>query len=168
MPEDRSEMEEQMMPAGPTNGGARPTSDRRGPKTVGGKARVRVNAVTHGLTAAMPVIPGVERPEDWEAQMRGVVASLQPVGRLEQLLAERVALQLWRLNRVVAYEQARLGREPGGWLLPEGDLQAVVRYEAHLGRQLYQALNAIHVLQARRCGDPVALAQVEVHGLPDA
>jgi hypothetical protein len=127
-----------------------------------------VNAVTHGLRATLPVIPGVERVEDWEAHERGVVESLQPVGRLETLLAQRVASVLWRLNRVEVYEERQLAKESDTWLLPDHDLNAIVRYEAHLDRQLYRALNAVHILQAQRRGDPVALTQVEVHGLPDA
>jgi hypothetical protein len=48
--------------------------------------------------------PGIERKEDWEEHRDGVLESLSPVGHLEFVLAERVALLSWRLNRVTRFE----------------------------------------------------------------
>jgi hypothetical protein len=76
-----------------------------GPKTSKGKARVARNAVRHGLRSDLPVLPG-ERLEDWETHRAGVFGSLAPAGALEEALAERVALCLWRQRRVIAYETA--------------------------------------------------------------
>ena len=75
-----------------------------GPKTVAGKDRVARNAVTHGILAQSPVLEGVESREAWEAHLAGIEDSLTPIGTLEVLLVERVALQLWRLGRVARYE----------------------------------------------------------------
>jgi hypothetical protein len=75
-----------------------------GPKTESGKALARLNATQHGVLAKVPVVPGLERAEEWEAHRTATLASLSPEGHLENLLAERVALQLWRLHRVVRYE----------------------------------------------------------------
>jgi len=290
---------------------------KRGPKTEAGKSIVRLNAVHHGVLSTTPVIPGLEREEDWEAHRVGVLASLAPEGHLEVTLAERVALVLWRLRRVARYERelivlaqerveddladrrrmsramtmtladrvhpeevrmelewvrervrilehvlelpddrpisgevatdvvehvaetagvslddvdipglpedvvldtfagwtarllreavkgiaAHAGRESGDLLtaaigraqiqmeaarreadrvaadlagmrrerlLPDGDtLNKVVRYEAHLNRQLYQALHELEALQARRRDLLAPLARLEVHGLPE-
>lgn len=74
-----------------------------GPKTVKGKAKAKMNAVAHGMRAAVLVIPG-EQAEEWDTHRGGTVASLAPVGALEAELAERVASLMWRLRRVVAYE----------------------------------------------------------------
>jgi hypothetical protein len=74
-----------------------------GPKTAEGKAKSAKNALSHGLRSDLSVLPG-ERPEDWEAHRAGIVQSLAPVGALEAELAGRVALCLWRLRRVAAYE----------------------------------------------------------------
>jgi hypothetical protein len=74
-----------------------------GPKTADGKDRSSKNALRHGLRSELPVLPG-ERPEDWEAHRAGVLQGLAPVGTLEEALASRVALCLWRLNRVARYE----------------------------------------------------------------
>jgi hypothetical protein len=80
---------------------------RRGPKTPGGKIAVRLNAATHGILSASPVVNEYERADDWESHRRAVVDSLGPEGGMEQVLAERVALCSWRLNRVVLYESER-------------------------------------------------------------
>ena len=75
-----------------------------GPATQEGKAVVRWNATRHGIRSPAPVVPGVEKAEDWEEHRDGVLESLLPEGHLETVLAERVALLSWRLNRVVRYE----------------------------------------------------------------
>jgi hypothetical protein len=76
-----------------------------GPKTPQGKHRSAKNALRHGLRGELPVIPG-EDPAAWETHCVGIVRNLAPAGPLEQALAERVALTLWRLRRAAAYEAA--------------------------------------------------------------
>jgi hypothetical protein len=46
----------------------------------------------------------VEKAEDWDEHRKGVLESLSPEGYLETVLAERVALLSWRLQRVIRYE----------------------------------------------------------------
>ena len=75
-----------------------------GPRTEAGRAVVAGNGLRHGLFSTKPVLAGIEREEDWRDHLAGMVASLAPVGHLEQVLAERVALCLWRLGRVARYE----------------------------------------------------------------
>ena len=79
-----------------------------GPTTQNGKAVVRWNATRHGIRSPAPVIPGVEKREDWEEHCDGILESLQPEGSLELVLAERVALLSWRLDRVTRYEIERI------------------------------------------------------------
>jgi hypothetical protein len=83
-----------------------------GPRTVAGKARSRLNATKHGLRSPRAVLPG-ESEGQWEAFRSGVVASLSPSGRLEEELAGRAALCLWRLRRVAAFEAGVIGSEVG-------------------------------------------------------
>jgi hypothetical protein len=75
-----------------------------GPATQEGKEVVKWNAVKHGLRSPAPVVPGVEKEEDWEEHRDGILESLQPEGHLELTLTERVAQLSWRLNRVTRYE----------------------------------------------------------------
>lgn len=78
-----------------------------GPKTSKGKAVAKLNATTHGMRAAMPVIPG-EDVAVWEGHRAAIVDALVPVGAMEDALAERIALLMWRLERVSRYETAML------------------------------------------------------------
>jgi len=75
-----------------------------GPATQEGKEVVKWNATRHGIRSPNPVVPGIERVEDWEEHRAGILESLSPEGHLEEVLAERVALLSWRLNRVTRYE----------------------------------------------------------------
>src|SRR5918994_2355935 len=76
-----------------------------GPKTQAGKEVARWNATRHGIRSPAPVVPGLEKAEDWEGHRDGVLESLSPEGHLELVLAERVALLSWRLHRVTRYER---------------------------------------------------------------
>jgi hypothetical protein len=63
-----------------------------------------LNAARHGIRSPAPVVPGIEKAEDWEEHRDGVLDSLSPEGHLEFVLAERVALISWRLHRATRYE----------------------------------------------------------------
>jgi hypothetical protein len=77
---------------------------KRGPKTAEGKLAVCLNASTHGILSARPVVAAFETEKDWKAHREAIVSSLAPQGGLEEALAERVALCSWRINRVVVFE----------------------------------------------------------------
>jgi hypothetical protein len=94
-------------------------SSRRGPKTPQGRLAVRLNASTHGILSAQPVVNACERAEDWEGHLEAIVDSLCPEGGMERFLAERVALCSWRLNRVVLHESERISE------LQEGVVESV-------------------------------------------
>lgn len=81
-----------------------------GPITTGGKAAISRKARKHGLLLTTPVVAGVETPEAWQAHLSSTLESLQPEGHLEMVLAERVALNLWRLARVARVEAAQMTR----------------------------------------------------------
>lgn len=87
-----------------------------GPTTrEGRRARRALNHLSHGLRSLSPVIPGVESEDDWLAHLEGTVRSLNPVGQMETLLAERVAFKLWSLKRVARFEtQLVTGADPIG------------------------------------------------------
>src|ERR671913_120945 len=75
------------------------------PSTGEGKEVARGTATRHGIRSPAPVVPGVEKAEDWEEHRDGVLESLSPEGHLENVLAERVALLSWRLHRVTRFER---------------------------------------------------------------
>jgi len=62
-------------------------------------------------------------------------------------------------HRVAAYRQTRL--------VPAGDaLDRILRYETHLHRLLLQTLHELEALQARRRGEPVHLARLDISSPP--
>jgi hypothetical protein len=75
------------------------------------------------------VVPGAEKQEDWEEHRDGVIESLSPVGHLEEVLAERVALLSWRLHRVTRYETESIAlfQEKA-----EDDLASRRRFDSHV------------------------------------
>src|ERR671910_3692235 len=75
-----------------------------GPSTEEGKEVARWNATRHGIRSPAPVVPGVEKQENWEEYRDGMLEDLAPLGSLELALAERVATLAWRLHRVIRYE----------------------------------------------------------------
>src|ERR671912_953527 len=80
------------------------TDSAGGPKTQAGKEVARWNSTRHGIRSPAPVVPGLEKAEDWEEHRDGMLQSLSPEGHLEFVLAEQVALLSWRLHRVTRYE----------------------------------------------------------------
>jgi hypothetical protein len=62
------------------------------------------NPLERALFSTDPVIAGFETLEDWIEHRDTVVQGLNPVGKLETLHAERAAMYLWRLDRVIRFE----------------------------------------------------------------
>ncbi len=76
-----------------------------GPRTLTGKARARLNAVTHGLTAETLILPG-EDPLAFQRRLEGWTAQLQPANPFEHDLVRQVATLSWRLDRADRAEDA--------------------------------------------------------------
>jgi hypothetical protein len=76
-----------------------------GPRTGQGRTRASLNRLLHGLRASTPVLPG-ENPGDFMKLTQHVAADVQPQGAIEEFMAERVAMGMWRLRRA---ERAELG-----------------------------------------------------------
>jgi hypothetical protein len=76
-----------------------------GPKTLEGKAAVRLNAFRHGLLARDVVLPE-EDLDAFEDLQNRVRADLSPVGPIEEILVDRVVNTMWRLRRLERAETA--------------------------------------------------------------
>ena len=66
-----------------------------------------LNPIKHG--ALSEHVPDFER-EAYDLHRAGVLDSLAPAGYLEEKLAGRIALTLWRLSRLEGWEAAELGK----------------------------------------------------------
>jgi hypothetical protein len=80
-----------------------------GPITPEGKEVVRTNAVTHGLTAKLLVLPG-ECEADWADLLAATLAAFCPSHDRERDLAHQLAEADWRLRRVRRTETAFLAK----------------------------------------------------------
>jgi hypothetical protein len=86
------------------------TSHSTGPRTAEGKAIASRNRTGHGIYAMSPVVDGLESAEDWSVYRQAMLASLAPVGMVEETLAERGILTAWRMRRISGYETRKLLR----------------------------------------------------------
>ena len=91
-----------------------------GPRTPEGKARARLNAVTHGLLCDKAVIKG-EDAGLFAEHCRSMKEALAPVGAMEGMLADRIAAQAWRLRRATGIEGLFLHRNLGRFGLLEDE-----------------------------------------------
>src|SRR5215204_235489 len=139
------------------------SSTAGGPNTQEGKEVVRWNATRHGISSPKPVVPGLEKQEDWESHLEGIMDNLSPVGHLEVTLAERVALLSWRLHRVTRYETGAIAisQETIENDIHERDLflstirqkgidsthPVDIRFEARYYKQVYNALRRFPSLE---------------------
>ena len=125
--------------------------------------------------AGVPDYAAWEGYEGWTASLvRAVIEAVaqatdeEPEKLLEAATSaarrkvEQARLDVQRVER----DLRNMSRER---LLPADDtLQKVARYEAHLSRQLYQALHELEALQARRSGGNAPLARLDVQGIPES
>ena len=131
-----------------------------GPRTPGGKAASRLNAVTHGVFAGAVVAKATERIEDWDEAVAGLVESLGAVDYFEVTLVEGIVACLWRLRRLQLYESESIDRantlEPSA---TEGQVSRLMnpimwdhleRYESGLHRRMLGLLSELRTHQAAR------------------
>jgi hypothetical protein len=77
-----------------------------GPRSSQGKARARMNAVKHGLTAARCVLIEGEDPEEFEALCADLIAKYRPSTAFRHELVIQLAVAIWRFRRVGGLEAA--------------------------------------------------------------
>ena len=120
-----------------------------GPKTEVGKKHSSLNALKHGLLAST-VLTTKGDPEDG-AQFAELLAALdhdlEPLGRLEEMMVEKIAVCWWRQKRALKLYTV---------LTPADDYSdRIVRYETSIQRQLAHAINQLERLQRARQGEHV-------------
>jgi len=159
-----------------------------GPTTAAGKEKVSQNACKHGLLSEHVVVYK-ESQDQFNCFHQELLSHLEPVGFLEEALADRIAAALWRLHRAerievelldtiyfdkIRYESNRiakritLGAAIRSDLSTGNTLSNFNRYEAHIERALFRTLHELQRLQAARKGQPVAapaVLDIDVAGL---
>ena len=100
-----------------------------------------------------------------------VAVTLRQVEGAESNLALADAYGSGTISKGVlpAVEPERVARARETRMLPDpGELDKIMRYEAHLHRQCLQALHEIEALQARRRGEQTHLARLDISSPPAA
>ena len=142
----------------------------RGPKTPEGKARAAQNALKHGMRAQKYVLLPQEDAAAFAALETAIVAELAPDGVLQTLLARRVAVAAWRLERADrmeaevlefrSYEDANAGLA----LIRDGNatrsFDTLMRYRSAAMAEFWRALKTLKALQAEQAAEQAAGAQV--------
>jgi hypothetical protein len=95
-----------------------------GPQTEAGKAASSINGLKHGLTGLMRLLPD-EDQTDYARHCEGIVADLRPHGELELRLAQAIADDHWRIDRIRRIEQSL-------FLLAGDDVQASIDHNKQL------------------------------------
>jgi hypothetical protein len=131
-----------------------PTRRSTGPRTPQGKERSKHNALKHGIFSKVAVLKGEPRAE-FDSLLSGLWEDRCPVGTLEEVLVEKLAVTLWRIRRVIIADSA-----PADWStdfpgFPGVDRLLILRYEANLHRVFDRTLSQLERLQRIRLGQPV-------------
>ena len=164
-----------------------------GPKTEAGRNRSRMNALRHGLTGQVTTMTDEDRAAH-DVFSNALMKDLAPEGAMETQLAQRIATDSWRLNRISAIEDNlfALGQlQNGGQACPDvpqidaalttahvftlesKQLQLLTLYEQRINRSIQKNLAMLQSLQAARKAaheaamkEAVALLQLsEMRGL---
>lgn len=83
-----------------------------GPKTALGKAKSALNAIKHGIfTKECLKHISDEELRDYETLRLGVFESLKPKDQMQAILCDKIAIDVWRLRKVLAFEQGAMQLE---------------------------------------------------------
>ena len=156
-----------------------------GPKTEEGKAVSRYNAVKHGLLTKQVFLDGEEEKE-LDELTRSLYGALEPLGRLEEILVDRIVSNVWRLRRALVVERSTMEWHQNDFdlfpmgqsaeqqerksvrdLLDNNSIEKILRYETTIERSTYRALHELERLQAKRSGKDIpipAVVDVNVDG----
>ena len=125
-----------------------------GPTSEPGKARSKMNALKHGLSAKKIVI-GDEDPRDFEALRAALERDFQPETALESELVDQLTGLWWRLRRVPAIEAAIVkARDAEAYSSVHSEVESgtwrQIESEAH--ERCEETIGALQVLRAMSNG----------------
>ncbi len=132
-----------------------------GPKTESGKQRSSLNALRHGLTGQLVVMPNEDQAA-YEAHLESFQAEYAPQGATETNLVQSLADTSWRLNRVAILETKLLNLSSSGNPIVDAlglaptlasqckSLANLSMHSQRLSRQFERAVNQLRDLQRIR------------------
>jgi hypothetical protein len=122
-----------------------------GPKTEAGKQRSSQNALRHGLTSQIVVMPN-EDLEAYQSHLKSFMDEYQPQGATEAHLVQSLADTSWRQNRIGAIE-ANVLKFATMVVMPENDSKVLANLSLHsqrLARQFERTVTQLRDLQNSR------------------
>lgn len=142
-----------------------------GVKTVEGKAISKLNPLKHGLLSKEVLLKGEDK-QSYSELSQSLIESLQPIGAIEEILADRIVANIWRLRRVLEVErttmewqkvheirsmhfdekQDQIERNAIREMLINDDIEKLQRYETAIERGIYKAMHELQRIQAARLG----------------
>jgi len=124
-----------------------------GPRTSAGKQRSSQNSYKHGFFA-LRLFPNkdvfAKDGEDYNRILAAYRSHYAPVGDLEKLCVEKIAVESLRLARLFGHEQKILA-----WRFPfeARSIDKLGRYESSVSRQLEKAIERLERLQEARLAE---------------
>jgi hypothetical protein len=103
-----------------------------GPRTEAGKQRSSFNALRHGLTSRIVVMP-TEDLEAYQSHLKSFTDEYNPQGATEAHLVQALADTSWRQNRIAAIE-ANVLKFASMVVMPENDAKAIANLSLHSQR----------------------------------
>lgn len=129
-----------------------------GPATISGKTRSAKNSLKHGLLAKDLIIRD-EDPNALQDLLEELFRTLEPIGKLEEILVEKIAATLWRFQRLLAVESMALQENDYRGKLEDIKscynrtvISSINRNESTLEKSFYRALHELQRLQGMRQG----------------
>jgi hypothetical protein len=119
-----------------------------GPQTHAGKKKSSLNALRHGLTSQLVVMP-TEDPEAYLHHLNSFVEEYDPQGATETHLVQTLADTSWRQNRVMSLEAKLLSQDAD----LESQIKALANLSLHsqrLSRQFERTVLQLRDLQKTR------------------
>ncbi len=155
-------------------------AQKGGVKTVEGKTISKLNPLKHGLLSREVLLKG-ESKQTYSELSQSLLESLQPISAIEEILADRIIANIWRLKRMLEVErttmewqkaheirsmhfdekQDQIERNAIREMLINEDIEKLQKYETTIERSIYRALHELQRIQAARNGEkpplPIAL-----------
>jgi hypothetical protein len=131
-----------------------------GPRTTEGKNASKWNALQHGLLAKnlVALCDGPDGGADLNKLLTELRTHFQPIGMLEEMLVEKIAVSYFKLSRALRIEKAVLGGfllNPGTLSIKSDAISLSLRYGSTIERDLFRALDQLERVQRQRNGETI-------------
>ena len=131
----------------------RNSSKSSGPRSQQGKNWSRRNAIKHGiLTSALVLGDGkTEDALEFQKLLASIRQDRQPVGKLEEVMVEKIAIALWRLRRLLRFEGQAIERASRE--------ESLARKKPHTDEALLQLLAEMQAREKQALAEPSSVPE---------